>query len=184
MIEAQANHAFLIDIDGTINDDSKELEKWKSFCEAQGCKHYENASYWCKLPRDLFCDKNSIREKEGIFGRKAVSSLLPIEEARKNLWCIKKQTKTIWFLSGRSEIYRKVTLDWLEKHKFPIFSLKLGSIYENVPVIEQKASTAFVLKKIYGKSDQKWFWVDNDGRIEEKARSLGITFLKAPDCWR
>lgn len=190
MIDIFSNCVFVVDIDGTINDCSKELKKWKDFCGSVNCSCFkeskdENLSsgLWCGLGRNQVCDKETLIQKAGIFDKKAIASLPPIKKAREALWGIFKITKSIWYVSGRPESQRLATLNWLDKHEFPMVSLRLRSSIDSGPIPDIKATMVYILKTVYGKDGQCWFWADDDERIREKAEGMGISYIKAPECW-
>jgi len=190
MVEVKTNSVFVVDIDGTINDCSIELKKWKVFCGSAGCSSFResevedlSSGLWCGLEKGRECSKEALIEKSGIFDKKAIVNLPPLRIARDNLWKIFKVTKNIWYVSGRPENQRVDTLNWLQKNEFPMCSLRLRSSIDKGLIPDIKATVVYILRNVYGKDGQQWFWIDDDERIREKAESLGIEYLKAPECW-
>lgn len=178
-----SNQVYIIDIDGTINDSSYEYAKWKVFCKENKCFNFKDEDYWCKLESKANCFKEEQLEELGIFNKEAMLALPPIEKARKFLWQIEKAKANAYYLSGRLEKYRGVTLDWLEKEKFPMFSLRLRSNHDqrNIPQVKREiVSTLISLNK---EEEQEWVWIDDDKRIIPVAENVGVKFFKAPECW-
>jgi len=173
---------YLIDLDRTIVASDSEFERWRDTCRDISCPQYQDVrvgNSWCSMGAKLSCFQNLELKERGIFGDAATSKLSPIEPARKAL----QKMRQAYYVSGRGESQRGVSLDWLENHGFPMFRLylRLENDIRSIPQVKKEIFQ--VLRAVYGKDGETWCVIDDDARVLEVCQEIGMEFLQAPECW-
>ena len=179
-MEFDPNSVYCIDIDNTICDSSGEFARWREKCRSMGCAHFLlDGDHFCAIRDTSVCIYQPKFRDAGIFGVEALLELPPISEARHVL----KGFKRAYYISGRPESQRQVTLTWLEKNRFPMFRLYLRSDQDLRSTVTGKAEVLYTIKQVYRKDGEPWVWIDDDERARPFAKQMDIGFLKAPECF-
>lgn len=181
-MEIRPSHVYLIDIDQTLCDSSKEYAKWREFCVSISCVNLNREvgdNRWCRLESKARCIYESRIEGLGIFGEDAIRGMIPYPAARKAL----RGISCGYYITGRGESLRKATLDWLEKHRFPMLRLLMRQDKDMRMISEIKKETIQIMISVYGEDGQSFVCIDDDSRMAEVCDDLGIGFLQVPKCW-
>ncbi len=188
MIEVKPNQIYTIDIDGTVCDSSKEFARWGEYCASSQCVQYrpassDNQAPWCVLGKNL-CEREADVAAQGIFSAKALVNLPVYSQARGFLQAIEKEPTSVgYFVTGRPERQREATVDWMERNKLPIFYMLMREESNRGEILGIKREMIRRLYLVYGEPKQTWYSIDDDGGMEEMCEGLGVTFIKAPECW-
>lgn len=155
-----------MDIDGTIADATERFKKAGPEPKQRG-KHY---SAWLK----------KIQNKKLLALDSKVRGMLTLCDGL-------SQSKYIHliYLTGRSEIYREVTLDWLSYHDFPLggygslIMRPKGNRQRNGDLKETLIKQRLKNDSVNNNSPVLVIDDDQCGDIEEMCHKNGYTFLKA-----
>ena len=104
-----------------------------------------------------------------------------LNQDRPHFWCIELMTAMrsygykIYFVTGRGENYRKMTIDWLEHHKILFDELHMRKDQDFREDSEVKEE--IYINKIE-KISQVLFVVDDRKSVVERWRKLGLTCLQ------
>lgn len=189
MIEVKPNQVFTIDIDGTLCDSSQEFARWREYCVASRCRHWNPSKEdgyedGCRQGSRNRCIYEADIFAQGIFGSTALMNLSPYPQVREFLEAIEKEKAvSAYIVTGRPESQRQVTIDWMELHKLPTFYMLMRKDTDRRIVPEIKREVIHRLHAVYGEPEQEWICVEDDVNLSPVCEDLGITFRKAPECW-
>lgn len=147
----------IVDIDGSIAD-------WKPRAErAGGDPGRSNEAAYRAFVERLMQDEEIAKDR-------------PIAGIREVLMGLRRSTAFFQFvyLTGRSEIHRAATQEWLDEHKFPIGNLIMRGAEDWSPAAEYKRKAILALKM----PARVLIAIEDEPSVVAMLMELGITTLQ------
>lgn len=150
----------IVDIDGTLA------------CLKERYKAYPKPNHDDKAAFQQWVDK--VQDGVAMLNDKPIGGMLLLVKA------LKQQGHSIFYLTGRSEKYRKITRCWLKEEGFPEQELIMRADNDWSKPFKYKEVHVKRLVLQYADKGEGWLAIDDDfdGCCSEMYRKLGGTHLK------